>query len=284
MSDFIFSRYMDDTFKASKNINNYFEKFEIYNSNIYQILNQIPENNIVQYIFIAAVIFFIFSFYDVQLKHLISLILVLLICGYLIQKDFGDFNKYTSVKKNQLKFLNKLCFDGEQWRNFGPNNDMNIMPTVKESFLYLNPLVVEFFYNIREYSQYNLSSYVASILCVNNIIKIHQEMKQGLQNPFANLDLAKEEMTKSLNSLQSIIYKLPISMATNEKYKKSLDTLQSILTRYIIEMELICERKNKINGITSNSKPNDQLNSSFDVAANDISTRDYNPSYNLYVE
>jgi hypothetical protein len=284
MSDFVFARYMDDTFKASKNINNYFDKFDIYNSNVYQILNQIPQHNLVTYIFIASVVFFILQFYQIELKHLLSFFLVILILGYLIQKDFGDFNQYVSVKKNQLKFLNKLCFDGKLWRNFGPNNDMNIMPKVQESYLYRNPLIVEFFYNIREYSQYNLSAYVDSILHVNNIIYLHQQIIQGLQDPFSNLDVAKEEMSKSLNHLQSMIYKIPDSNVTNQKYKKSLDILQSILTRYIIEIEIQCERKNKKVGYHVLSKPDDQLNSSFDVPANDTNTRDYNPSFNLYVE
>ena len=284
MSDFIFSRYMDDTSKASKNINNYFEKFEIYNSNIYQILNQIPKSNLVYYIYIAAFFFFVFSFYEIKLNHILSFFIVLLIVGYLIQKDFGDFNQYTSTKKNQLKFLNKLCFDGQNFRNFGPNNDMNIMPNIEQSYLYLNPLIVEFFYDIREFSQYNISAYVNSILHTNNVMKLHQDITQGLQNPYANLDLAKEEVSKSLNSLESIIYKLPITDVTNTKYKKSVDTLQSILTKYIIEIEQICQRQNKKNGYNVLTKPDDQLNSSFDVSSNDISTRDYNPSYNLYVE
>ncbi len=283
MSDFIFSRYMDDTSKASKNINNYFDKFEIYNSNLYQILNQIPNYNLVQYLFIASFFFFVFNFYEVKLNHLLTFFIVILVIGYLIQKDFGDFNKYTSTKKNQLKFLNKLCFDGQSWRNFGPNNDMNIKPTVKESFLYRNPLIVEFFYNIREFTQYNISAYVDTVLHVNNIMRLHQQIELGLEDPFSNLDVAKEEVKNALNSLESTIYKLPISVATDSKYTKSVKTLQSLLTNYVIEMEQMCQRVNKKRGFNVITKPDDQLNSSFDVSANDMNLKDYNPSYNLFV-
>ena len=87
------------------NINNYFEKFEIYNSNLYQILNQIPQYNIVQYLFIGAIIYFIFSFYNIEIKHLFILFISILIIGYLIQKDFGDFNQYISFKKRELLFF-----------------------------------------------------------------------------------------------------------------------------------------------------------------------------------
>ncbi len=283
MSDFVFSRLLSDSNEASKNINNYFDKFDNYNSNIYQILNQIPSDNLIIYIFIIGFIFFLFNFYEVKLNHLMTLFISILVIGYLIQKDFGDFNKYTETKKDQLKFLNKLCFDGTLWRNFGPNNTMNIIPKVSESYLYLNPLIVELFYNIREFTQYNLASYVGTLLHVNNVMGIHQQMKMGLADPFANLDLAKEEIGKAMNSLESLIYKLPISDVSENKYVSAKNLLQSILTRYVIEMEDICERVNKTDGLNIYSKPSDQLDSVFDVPANDMNTRDYNPSYNLYV-
>ena len=283
MSDFIFSRILDETSKSSHHLNHYFENFEQYNSNIYQILEQIPKSNLVHYIYIIAILFFVFSFYEVKLNHILVLLLSILIIGYLIQKDFGDFNQYTSLKKDQLKFLNQLCFDGQHWRNFGPKNDMNIRPMVKQSYLYLNPLIVEFFYNIREFSQYNLSAYVDSVLHVNQVMKLHQDMKQGLEDPFSNLDVAKEEIAQALNSLESIIYKLPISVTTNDKYSQSVKILQSILTKYTIEMEQTCQRINKKRGYNAITKPDDQLNSSFDVSPNDTNTREYNPSYDLFV-
>ncbi len=283
MSDFVFSRYMDETSKTSRHINNYFEHFEEYNSNLYQILEQIPKGNLVHYIYIVAILFFIFSFYEIKLNHILVLLLSILIIGYLIQKDFGDFNHYTSQKKDQLKFLNQLCFDGQHWRNFGPKNDMNIKPMVKQSYLYLNPLVIEFFFNIREFTQYNLSAYVDCVLHVNHVMKLHQDIKQGLENPFANLDLAKEEIASALNSLESTIYKLPISVVSNDKYSHSVKILQSILTKYTIEMEQMCQRINKKRGYDAITKPDDQLNSSFDVSPNDTTTRDYNPSYDLFV-
>lgn len=283
MSDFIFSRILDETSKSSHHLNHYFENFEQYNSNIYQILEQIPKSNLVHYIYIIAILFFVFSFYEVKLNHILVLLLSILIIGYLIQKDFGDFNQYTSLKKDQLKFLNQLCFDGQHWRNFGPKNDMNIRPMVKQSYLYLNPLIVEFFYNIREFSQYNLSAYVDSVLHVNQVMKLHQDMKQGLENPFSNLDVAKEEIAQALNSLESIIYKLPISVTTNDKYTHSVKILQSILTKYTIEMEQTCQRINKKRGYNAITKPDDQLNSSFNVSPNDTNTREYNPSYDLFV-
>lgn len=283
MSDFIFSRYLDETSKSTRHINHYFENFEQYNSNLYQILDQIPKSNLVHYIYIIAILFFLFSFYEIKLNHILVLLLSILIIGYLIQKDFGDFNNYTSLKKDQLRFLNQLCFDGQNWRNFGPKNDMNIKPMVKESYLYLNPLIVEFFFNIREFTQYNMSAYVDCVLHVNHVMKLHQDIKQGLENPFANLDLAKEEIASSLNSLESIIYKLPISVISDNKYSQSVKILHSILTKYTIEMEQMCQRINKKRGYNAISKPDDQLNSSFDVSPNDTNTREYNASYDLFV-
>ncbi len=284
MTDFVFSRLYMDSFNLTNNVNNYFDKFEIYNSNVYQILNQIPQNNIIYYIYLSAFIFFVISFYEIKLNHILVFLILIVVIGYLIQKDFGQFNDYISLKKDQLNFLNKLCFDGSNYSNFGPKDTMNIQPPITKSYLYLNPLIVEFYYNIREFSQYNLSSYVSSIIHTNNVIALHQQMKEGLENPFQNLDVAKQEIAGSLNSLESLIYKLPVSDVSDTKYKKSVDVLQSILMRYIIEMEDICERKNNQIGYTMYSKPNDKLDSSFDVSPNDIQSKDYNASYNLFNE
>ncbi len=282
MSDFVFSRIYDDTAKATRNINNYFEKFEIYNSNLYQILNQIPQYNIVQYLFIGAIIYFIFSFYNIEIKHLFILFISILIIGYLIQKDFGDFNQYISFKKDQLRFINKLCFDGEYFQNFGPKDEMNIFPQIKKSYLYRNPLIVEFYYNLREFTQFNLSAYVSSVLHTNNVMALHNQIKTGLMNPFANVDVMKNEMNESLNALQSMIYKVPESQISMDKLKNSCDALQSMLLFYIIEVEEICQKRNKNVGLNYLSKPDDQLNTQFEIAPNDIKTREYNPTYNLY--
>lgn len=282
MSDFVFARMYDDTAKATRNINNYFEKFEIYNSNLYQILNQIPQYNIVQYLFIGAIIYFIFSFYNIEIKHLFILFISILIIGYLIQKDFGDFNQYISFKKDQLRFINKLCFDGEYFQNFGPKDNMNIFPQIKKSYLYRNPLIVEFYYNLREFTQYNLSAYVSSILHTNNIMALHHQIKTGVLNPFANVDTIKNEMTESLNAFSSLIYKAPDSPISTNKLKNSVDALQSLLLFYIIEVEEICQKKNKNIGLNYLSKPDDQLNTQFEVHPNDTKTREYNSVYNLY--
>ncbi len=284
MSDFVFSRFYNDFNIVQKQIINYFDKFEIYNSNLYQILDQIPNYNIVYYFFIIAGIFFVLNFYDIKIKHVFILLICILVIGFLIQKDFGDFNKYISYKKDQLKFINKLCFDGTNYKNFGPNDDMNIFPSVQKSYIYRNPLIVEFYYNIREFTQYNLSSYVNSVLHTNNVMRLHNQVVLGLDNPYQNLDIMKSEMSKSLNSLESIIYKIPEAPIALNKLKNSVDALQSLLLNYIVEVEQLCQRKNKDDGINYYIKLDDQLNSQFEVSPNDINTKDYNPAYNMYVD
>lgn len=284
MSDFVFSRYYNDLNIVQKQIINYFEKFDIYNSNVYQILDQIPNYNIVYYFFIIAGIFFILNFYDIKIKHVFILLICILVIGYLIQKDFGDFNTYISHKKDQLRFINKLCFDGEIYKNYGPSDDMNIFPSIQKSYIYRNPLIVEFYYNIREFTQYNLSSYVASVLHTNNVMRLHNNVKIGLDNPYQNLDIMKSEMTKSLDALESTIYNTPEVPIALNKLKNAVNALQSLLLNYIVEVEQICQKKNKDDGVNYYIKPDDQLNSQFEVSANDTNTRDYNPAYNLFVQ
>ncbi len=282
-TDFSFPRMFDETSRASKNINNFFDNIGFYNNNTYDILNDIPQGDIIKYVFMVGLIFFVISFYEIKLNHILVIILSFIIIGFLIQRDHKSFIKFTKTKKDQLNFIHKLVFDGENLMSAGPSDEMNIKPAIQKSYLYLNPVIVEFYYNIREFSQYNMSAYVNSILHVNNVIRLHNDAKIGINNPFANLDVLKDEVEKSLNALESIIYMIPSSPIAENKSAKSLDVLQSILSKYIIEMEDFCEKYNDINGLTIYSKPNDRLDSTFDVCANDTKSPGYNASYNLYV-
>ena len=202
MDGFIFKNLLNKINNSSDDINTYFKNDDLYNNNIYEILSKIPKYNIIVYIFIIFLIYNFIKKLEIRLNEILVWIICILLIYLLIKKDYTQFIQYTIVKKNQLEFLHKLMFDDYTW-DYEKKNNLLLKPinSNNKSYLYLNPLIVEFFYNIREYSQYNISSYVNSLLHTNNVIGFEYEALIGLNNKYDNYEVAIVESKKALNEL-----------------------------------------------------------------------------------
>jgi hypothetical protein len=185
MSSIIFKNIIDKINTSSDNINNYFENIDSYNTNIYDILTKLPKSNIIIYIFIIFCIYNFISRIKIRLNELLSYLVCLVVVYLLANKDYKEFINYTNIKKDQINFINNLIFNGKIWKYVKKNNIfIESLNLTEKSYLYLNPAIVEFFYNLRLFSKYNISSYVNSIIHCNNIIKIDYETKLlELKNP-----------------------------------------------------------------------------------------------------
>jgi len=239
--------------------------------------------------FVYLVPFFIsnFKFKIIEINRLLKnknsllFLFCLLIIYLLIKKDYTEFIKYTQYKKSQLNFLHKLIFDKE-WE-YAKHNSILIKPTGGEkSYLYLNPVIVELFYNIREYSQYNISSYINSIIHCNNVIAIEYQCKIGLNREYMNYEMAIDETKKALNELSSVIYNLPLAKQGYIKLKYTIKTLHGLLNKHIQVIGELFKNDNKVNDINMFSMPDNFYDNYFLIMANDTYTDEYNSTYNLY--
>jgi hypothetical protein len=281
MDNIIFKNIYDKISSSTSNVNSYFDNIDYYNTNMYDILYKIPKYNIIIYIFLIAIIYNFINRLKIRLNEILTFLFCLLIIYLLIKKDYTEFIKYTQYKKSQLNFLHKLIFNKE-WE-YAKHNSILIKPTGGEkSYLYLNPVIVELFYNIREYSQYNISSYINSIIHCNNVIAIEYQSKIGLDKEYMNYEMAIDETKKALNELSSVIYNLPLTKLSYIKLKNTVKTLHELLNKHIHVIGELFKNDNKVNDINMFSMPDSFYDDYFLIMANDTNTDEYNSTYNLY--
>ena len=283
MEGFIFKNLLDKVNNSSDHINTYFKNNDLYNNNIYDILSKIPKYNIIVYIFIVFLIYNFINKLEIRLNEILVWIICILLIYLLIKKDYTQFINYTIVKKNQLEFLHKLMFDTYTW-DYEKENNLLLKPTSSsnKSYLYLNPLIVEFFYNIRNYSQYNISSYVNSLLHTNNVIGFEYEARIGLTNKYNNYQVAVIETKKALNELNSLIYNLPSSLISYNKFKDSIKILHGLLNQHLIDMSILFKNINKSSDLNVEKMPDNFFDTNFFISPDDTKTKEYISTYNMY--
>ena len=283
MTDIIFHNIIDKIETSSNNINTYFSNQDLYNSNIYDIIYKIPKYNLIIYIFIVFLLYSFINRLNIRLNEILSFIICTLLIYFLIKKDYTQFIEYTQVKKNQLNFLHKLMFNSKNF-DYEKQDNKIIKPvgTTEKSYLYLNPVIVELFYNLRNYSQLNISSYINSLIHCNNVIALDYQSKLGLVNVYLNYDVAVEESNKALNEYNSIIYSLPSAKVSYKKFNDSIKVLHGLLNKHISNMGTLFKNKNKITDITISSMPDNFYDNEHNVKSNDMNTRDYKSVYNMY--
>lgn len=283
MSGIIFENIINKINDSTQNINTYFDNIDLYNTNIYDIIDKIPKYNIVIYIFIIFLIFNFVSRLNIRLNEILTWMICILLIYFLIKKDYTQFILYTQVKKNQLNFLHKLAFNNKNV-DYAKINNIIVKPigNDQKSYLYLNPLIVQFFFNIREYSQYNVSSYIDSIIHSNNVIGLDYQSKIGINRTYLNYELAMEETKKALNELNSVIYSIPSTTESYNKFDKSVKVLHGLLNKHIYDMSVLFKNENKTNDITISTMPDNFYDSYFKISADDTKTSDYISTFNMY--
>jgi hypothetical protein len=258
--EIILKRVLDETGRASTSVNHYFQNFDLYNYSLYDQLKNIRQANIVYYIFFGLFLFAFFHRLEVKINHLVALILFILIVYYFIQKNYGDHVAFTKVNSEKLNFLNTLLMNSvRNWLIHNNTDEINVKPPLRESYLQYNPYIIDFYYNVREMSIYNIECYVDSLTHTNNMLGLLVQMRNGLENPFQDYKSAIEEYKKSVNAFKSLVFKSPSGKNADRKLNESIYTLQELLMAVLKEMEMICKRANKLNGLYTISMPDDAL-------------------------
>jgi uncharacterized protein YhhL (DUF1145 family) len=284
MSEIIFKRVIDKINDATANINNYFDNFSIYNANFYEILKNLPKQNIIIYLFLALIIFNLIRPFNIRLNEILTFMVCILVIYYLIQKDYSEFTTYIKSKKNQLNFLHKLMFNDKGW-SFQIENEISFQPSIlkKKSYLYMNPIIVELFYNARKYLEYNPNAYISSIRHCNNVIGFDYETKIGLNREYYNYDTAVLESKKALNDFQSFIYSIdPLTLQNFPEFLDYQTKLHELLNAHLYNMSILFKQKNKTDDLTVNQRPDNFYDMNFYISPDNTKTRDYNSVFDMY--
>jgi len=114
--------------------------------------------------------------------------------------------------------------------------------------------IVDFFYSIKDFEQYNEPSFKSLINTVDNFLMIQNDINTGVYHCKENIDVAKDLMKKALQLVHSYVYSLPVNHVYNKKVNDSQNRLHMILRRHLDKMIKKCNNDYKERGINTDSK------------------------------
>ena len=210
MTSIIFQNVIDNIFDSTNHINSFFDNYDKYDTNIYNLLYKLPKEYIVIYIFIIFLLYNFISRLNINIGHVYSLLITIIFIYFLANNNYFNFMDYTNKKKTDLKFLHKLMYDNRD--QYISSNSVNYFITpikpYEVSYLYLNPALIELFIGIKSMSSFNISAYVESLIHCNNIIGIEAQAKIGLNRDYLNYNSAVLEKNKALYMIyQKVLYR-----------------------------------------------------------------------------
>jgi hypothetical protein len=239
--------------KSTQLINQKFSQNNLENQNYYNLFEQVPNFIKVKYIFIIVLSIFFFNFINVNISHLTAVIIAIVIIFYFINKDNNNFITFFKSHQDKIDFLNSILFSDISTEQTGALQNvekyLNFNPMKLKSYLYLDPVVVQFFYLNNTFVDFHYTAYKSCLIAMNYLIYMHELMKKpGMNYAYLEMDVAYQLRTEALNNLHSIIYKLPPDEKINNQYEQSMRDLLSITDRLLIDMvgylKNIDEKKN----------------------------------------
>ena len=278
----IFENVIDKINLTSTNINSYFDKIDLYNINIYDLFRKIPKYNLIIYIFILFLIYNFITRLTIRLNDILFFFISISLIYFLIKKDYTNFINYVDDKKIQLDFLHKLIFNKEFKYSSSLNTIITPMDLINISYLYLNPLIVDFYYNLRNGITYNISAYIDSVIHANNVIGLEYQFTIGINKTYLNYQVAIEEVKESLNNFNSMLYNMPSTIVSYNKFKESMKILHKLLNSHIDKIGKILKSENKLKEIDLFKMPDDFYDQYNIISADNTKTKDYISVYDMY--
>lgn len=155
-----------------------------------------------------------------EIRHLFALGIGLLITFYI--NDRKRVIEYTQDDKLEMKLE-------------------SLIP--KPLYFRFRPEFIHFYYNIREFRSYNEPLFDTLIENTDIILRIHQDMEIGVKECGQNIDVVKDKIKETMNSLHSFVYKTPVNEVSRTKLHKSMRVLQILFKKELDEMIDLCNQQ-----------------------------------------
>lgn len=223
----------------AKSIYKYNEKIDeidnniksIIDNNIYFKLSTINSSELFIYIIIIIISITIINYYNISFKGIIGLFIGLIIAYIFYNKKILELSAYN----NNLKLKLEL-----------------IKPSPKLFNKY--PDLINLFFNIREFYDYNNKAMENCIENVDSILQLYSDINIGIKYCDKNVDVIKILKNNALNNLHSIIFSLENNKILEKKLKKALNELHIILNYFEDNVIDICNKKIDKYGYTYDKK------------------------------
>jgi len=231
-------------------------------------MNIYPLHRIILYLYfvIILLIFLGISKYNVTLNLIVSILVSYGVIYYIISKDRYTQTHYNKKTDLKLTFLEDII---------QTNSTIYI-----SNYLHLNALIIQFYFDMRDYIEYNLSNYRDSLISVNSMLML-EEQSGKLENPGNAYRSIKDLYKEAMNHFQSIVHSIPYDKNVFDKFNKSLLILQSLLLSIVDNVKKKCQLINKLE-ITTDYIPDMMLANEVVVDANDTISSKYSNNFNFY--
>lgn len=183
------------------------------------------------YLVIFITVVYAFSRIDIKLSVVYGTFMVLLILYYLN-------DNYTKTKNTINTILQT-------------KND-SILPKTTHVSNYND--MVNFLFSIQDFYIYNATAYEDMVQAIDTFFIYYEEVINNNELAGIQYDILIDKKKLALNSLQSIIYKIPINAQYTKKLNDSVVMLNEILQNYIENIKLINENNIYKNGYRRSTK------------------------------
>jgi hypothetical protein len=250
----ILSRIADSSYLQREHL----ENIRNFSGNIYDALNIIPNDQLFKYITISIVIILISIHLNITAGHFFGVFISLIIIYVYLQKDTKS--KVGINKDYQLKndFINEYLFIEKPYYTYedDPDTYLNINESdIKVSYFGQNRVILNFIYDVREYAIIHPVAFNKLLEKTNSVIKIRVQVQNGVRDCKAMIPLAEDSRTEALNNFQSIIYNLPSTTETNNKFQNNLAIFVKLLQAEIDYINELCDIQNSNLKTSILSKP-----------------------------
>ena len=244
----------------------------------YELYHSLPSNRKIMYPLIMLFIFLFFSRLFINLNHIFSLLFTVIIIAWIMTGD--SFNQLHEATKESVQ---KDYLDGMIYAdNYDSINDDHIIrPPIFGSHLVDDPKIMDYYYRLKDYANYNLPSYRKSLLNSNNLLGIENfinHLDHAIKKPHQLLEQAETEYKEALNNMHSVIYSIPSTRFTNYTFNNSLQNLELILIQHLDNIKNLAKLKFDVCEISTESKP---IHDYF-AEPNDQKSKGYSMNFSMY--
>jgi len=244
----------------------------------YQAYRAMPNNRKVFYL---ALIFFLFVFFVksfIDVNHIFALMIVLVAVGLFLSSDLAIQAENENVENEKLHFMNSLLYT-DSYSEI--NDEFYIRPPVYESYLDRDNQIIEFYYRLRDYANYNLPSFRKSLMNTNTLLGIENfvnNLDYAPKKPVQYYEQAKIEYREALNNLHTLIYSIPSTRITNYTFNNSLKNLEFLLMQHLDNIKNLAKLHFDQCEMSVNSQPIHD----YTANPNDTNSKGYNMNYSMY--
>lgn len=250
--------------------------------NPFNLFNILGKN---QLFFVGLVLLIVYSWF-IRANISIGAVLGLLFLGFLyylyFRYTYYQVRDFTIDKQNKVQLLSEVLSESNYFPEEGTlmTSDFyfNLNEDTNKNYLYFNPAVVDFYFANKDFLNFAYYNYAKSLQYINQMIVLQNQMLIGVNHRGNQLTALKYLRKQCLNYWQAIIYTLPSSNTSNNKFKNSITTLTELTQKIVDNCELKVEQQNATNGMNTQYYPVYKSG----PEPNDVGTYGYNQHFDFF--